>query len=133
MKGIVTKQADDLYCGGETDLELLQNWIHVLEAFDAAGIKLTAPKTIIAPTKALILGWIWRLGKLEASPHKIAALSKCERPVTVKDMRSYLGAYKVLSRVIPKCSIFLKPLNQSTSAKSSNQKVEWTEELNQAF
>ena len=101
--------SDELYVGGVTDIYLLENWIHVLEAFDAAGIKLTAPKTIIAPTKALILGWIWKLGKLEASPHKIAALSKCERPATVKDMRFYLGAYKVLSRVIPKCSIFLKP------------------------
>ena len=48
-------------------------------------------------------------------------------------MRSYLGAYKVLGRIIPKCSFFQIPLNQSTSAKSSNQKIERTEKLNLAF
>ena len=124
--------ADDLYCGGKTGKELLSNWREVLIAFHTAGVRLTAPKTIIAPTQALLLGWVWKNGKLEASPHKIAALSKCTRPVTVKDMRSFLGAYKVLSRVIPQCSIFLQQLNRSTSGKVSHQRIEWSDELDRA-
>ena len=80
-----------------------------------------------------MLGWVWKNGKLIASPHKIAALSKCTRPVTVKDMRSFLGAYKVLSRVIPKCSQFLQKLNRATSGKVSHQKIVWDEELDKEF
>ena len=128
-KGIVVKLADDLYCGGQTEEELLRNWAEVLKAFYTANIRLTALKTIIAPIETMILGWIWNQGKLRASPHKISALAKCSQPITVKDMRSFLGAYKVLSRVIPKCSMFLQKLNRSTAGKVSHQKIEWSEEL----
>ena len=48
-------------------------------------------------------------------------------------MRSFLGAYKMLSRVIPGCSYFLQPLNHTTAGKSSTQKIEWTESLELAF
>ena len=48
-------------------------------------------------------------------------------------MRSFLGAYKILSRVIPGCSYFLQPLNRTTAGKSSTQKIEWTESLENAF
>ena len=119
--------------GGHTQKELLENWIAVLECFQAAGIRLTGPKTIIAPKEALLLGWIWIQGKLKASPHKVAALSVCSKPITVKEMRSFLGAYKVLARVIPKCSTFLQPLSRSTAGKASHSKVEWSDELTAAF
>ena len=132
-KGYICKIADDLYVGGQTDEELFNNWVEVLKAFALADIRLTGPKTIIAPTKAQLLGWVWNLGKLEASPHKISALSKCSKPTTVKDMRSFLGAYKVLSRVIPNCSQFLQLLNKSTAGKASNQKIEWNDHLHKAF
>ena len=132
-KGIVVKMADDLYCGGQTEEELLRNWAEVLKAFATANMRLTAPKTIIAPLETVILDWIWNQGKLRASPHKISALSKCSQPITVKDMRSFLGAYKVLSRVIPRCSMFLQKLNKSTSGKISHQKIEWNDELTSAF
>ena len=132
-KGHLAKIADDLYCGGQTDEELLANWEATLKAFAAANIRLTAPKTIIAPIRALLLGWIWSNGKLQASPHKVAALSQCERPTTVKDMRSFLGAYKVLARVIPKCSSYLRNLNKSTAGKVSHQKIEWDAGLTDSF
>lgn len=32
QEGIVTKIADDLYCGGNSPQELLQNWKRVLQA-----------------------------------------------------------------------------------------------------
>ena len=132
-KGIVTKQADDLYVGGLTQRDLVNNWIAVLQCFSTAGIRLTAPKTIIAPKEAILLGWVWNEGKLSASPHKLASLGKCTKPVTVKEMRSFLGAYKVLARVIPKCASFLQPLSRSTVGKVSHSKIEWTEELSTSF
>jgi hypothetical protein len=56
MKGYICKIADDLYVGGQTDEELFNNWVEVLKAFAAADIRLTGPKTIIAPTKTQLLG-----------------------------------------------------------------------------
>ena len=122
-QGFVAKLADDLYIGGTTPRDLLSNWTTVLECLDRANLKLSSTKTVVGPNEVTILGWIWRHGEIHASPHKVAALSMCAKPVSIKNMRSFLGAYKMLARVIPGCSTFLHPLNRSTAGKSSQQRM----------
>ena len=129
-KGYVAKVADDLYCGGNTPDELLSNWRHVLTELHKNKLTLSARKTIIAPKSATILGWKWTDGTLTASPHRISTLSTCSRPDKVKGLRSYLGAYKFLSRVIPNCSTFLAPL---VASKASSDILQWTDDLIEAF
>ena len=48
-------------------------------------------------------------------------------------MRSFLGAYKVLARVLPNCASFLTQLQQSTDGKASSDKIEWTDVLRSHF
>ncbi|VDI46836.1 Hypothetical predicted protein [Mytilus galloprovincialis] len=43
-EGVVAKIADDLYCGGNTQLELLQNWTRVLQALQKNSLNLSATK-----------------------------------------------------------------------------------------
>ena len=72
--------------------------------------QLSASKTIICPKKAIVLSWIWSNGTLQASPHKLAALYSVEPPPTMQGLRSFVGAYKVLSRVLPRYAELLDPL-----------------------
>ena len=102
--GIVAKLADDLYCGGNTPEELLCNWERVLKALSKCDLRLSASKTVVTPLTTTILGWVWNQGTLSASPHRIAPLSSCSPPETVRGLRSFIGAYKVLGRVLPHCS-----------------------------
>ena len=102
--GGVAKIADDLYCGGESLEELLSVWEAVLQRLQDANLRLSARKTVIAPARTSILGWIWGNGSLSADPHKLATLSTCSRPPTVKGLRSFIGAYKVMSRVLRQCA-----------------------------
>ena len=95
-EGIVTKLADDLYCGGNAPDELIANWQRVLEALHRCGLSLLPAKTIIAPKKTVILGWVWEAGTIRASPHHISSLAACSPPKTVKEMRSFIGAYTIL-------------------------------------
>ena len=132
-EGCITKIADDLYCGGDTPQELLHNWERVLLRLDECNMKLSAKKTVIAPAETVVLGWIWMNGRLRADPHKIAPLSACSQPTTTKGLRSYLGAYKVLARVIPDCARFLQPLERLTHGKKSGDKIEWTDSSRDAF
>ena len=132
-EGFVTKIADDLYCGGDTPAELMHNWEEVLRRLDECNMKLSAKKTVIAPAETTVLGWIWLNGSLKADPHKIAPLSVCSQPTTTKGLRSYLGAYKVLARVIPGCAKFLQPLEQLTHGKKSADKITWNETSVDAF
>ena len=108
--GSVAKITDDLYSGGNTPQELLYNWKRVLQALHKCNLRLSAHKTIISPKTTTILGWIWNAGSLSASPHRLKGLATYPVPNTVARLRSFIGANKVPSRVIPRCSIVHGPI-----------------------
>jgi hypothetical protein len=70
---------------------------------------------------------------IQASPHRIATLSTCDHPSTVKGMRSFVGAYKVLARVIPNCDDIMSSLDDVSAGRSSQDKIEWTDDLHHMF
>ena len=109
QEGSVVKIADDLYCGDNNPQELIQNWKKLLHALYRCDLHLSASKTVINPKSTTVLGLIWSAGTFTASPHRVNTLASCPQPDTVKSMRSFIGAYKVLSRVIPRCSTYLAP------------------------
>ena len=118
--------AGDLYCGDNTPQELFQNWKKVLQALYKCDFRLSASKTIINPKSTTILGWIWSSGTLTASSHRVNTLASCPEPDTVGRMRSFIAAYKVLSRVIPRCSAYLAPLDDATAGSQSQEAIVWT-------
>ena len=131
--GSVAKIADDLYCGGNTPRELLHNWKRVLQALHKCNLRLSAHTTIISPKTTTILGWIWNAGSLSASPHRLNTLATYPEPNTVARLRSFIGAYKVLSRVIPRCSSYLALLDAVTAGYPSQESINWTDDLRAAF
>jgi len=133
QEGIIAKVADDLYCGGDTPDELFRNWERVLQKLSRNRLVLSAKKTMIAPKTTTVLGWIWSFGQLRASPHRISTLTSCSRPSTVKSLRSYLGAYKFISRVVPNCSSYLAPLERLVAGRSSSDIIEWSSESDDFF
>ena len=112
MEGSVTKIADDLYVGGDSPKLVISTWAKVLAALNQNGLKLSATKTVCFPQNATILGWKWSNGKLQASPHRLSALEAADLPKTVGQLRSYIGSFKFLSRVISSYSDVLCPLDE---------------------
>ena len=133
QEGCLAKLADDLYCGADTPEALLANWRRVLDTLSRCNLKLSSTKTVICPKSTSILGWIWSEGRLSASPHRIAVLSSCPAPENVKGLRSFIGAYKVLSRVLPNCADVIDPLESSITGFQSQDKLQWNESLTQKF
>ena len=133
QEGFVAKLADDLYCGANSVDDLLIKWERVLDALSRCGLRLAPSKTVICPKSTTILGWIWSAGQLSASPHRIAPLSLCTPPDTVKGLRSFIGAYKVLGRVLPNCSRYVSPLDDLAAGKQSHDKVGWTDSFLKSF
>ena len=52
---------------------------------------------------------------------------------TVARLRSFIGAYKVLSRVIPRCSSYLAPLDAVAAGRPSQESINWIDDLRAAF
>ena len=133
QEGCATNLADDLYCGGDTPQDLIANWSRILDALARCNLRLSATKTVICPKTTTILGWIWSQDSLSASPHSIAALATGSPPESVKGMRSFIGAYKVLSRALPHCSQLVDPLESSLANLQSHDHVQWDDNLRQKF
>ena len=51
----------------------------------------------------------------------------------VQRFRSLLGAYKDVSRAVPKCTSLLAPLENAIKGMSGLQKVVWTDDLKHSF
>ena len=132
-EGKVAKLADDLYVGAETVEELLTTWDEVLRRLLLNGLKLKPDKTECCPVSTIILGWQWENGSLRPTSHKMNALAACEPPETVKSLRSYIGCYKFLSRVLPCYAEVLHPLEEFCGGKASSDKIVWTDDLLAAF
>ena len=54
-------------------------------------------------------------------------------PNTVGQLRSFIGAYKVFSHVIRRCSSYLSPLDAVTTRRPSQDFSNWTDDLLAAF
>ena len=131
--GGVTKLADDIYCGGDTPDDAFNEWKKVLAALNRNGLKLSASKTKICPKTVSVLGWVWEDGTIRASPHKISTLAAVETPSTVGKLRSYIGSYKFLSRVMKAYSELLSPLEDMIAGRDKAEKIAWTESSLAAF
>ena len=66
-------------------------------------------------------------------PNRLNTLATYPEPNTVARLRSFIGAYKVLSRVIPRCSSYLAPLDDVTADRRSQESINWTDDLRAAF
>ncbi len=132
-EGAIAKTTDDFYCGGNSLEELFNNWHRVLDLLEKNGLCVSAAKTIVCPKSTVVLGWLWKNGSLQATQHKIVSLATCSLPGKVTDMRSFIGAYKVLARVLPNCASYIIPLDCCISGKQSKDIIEWTDSLKEAF
>ncbi|CAH3031329.1 unnamed protein product [Pocillopora meandrina] len=58
-------------------------------------------------------------------PSPIITPTYCSAPVAA--LQSFIGAYKVLSRVIPRCSSYLTPLDAITAGRTSQESITWSD------
>ncbi len=135
QEGAVAKVADDVYWGGSTVEETYYNWRRVLDQkplLEKIFVYLHARPSFAQKTTT-ILGCIWSNGTPKASPHRLQALQSATTPSTVRGLRSFVRAYKVLSRVLRGQAFALLPLERVVAGRDSKEKVTWTDDLLHAF
>ena len=136
LEGICVKLADDIFAGGVTIEEAIDNWIRIMKVLDNNNFKIAPNKTVLFPKQVDVLSWVWKEGGyLSPSPHRKLALQKVryEDIKTVKDMRSYIGLYKTFIDCTPNLTTSLDKFDQLVGSKQSNDEITWTPDLVQAF
>ena len=103
--------ADDLHVCGNTVPEIFHNWSLVLHCMHKNNLKLSASKIVICPK------------------HMLSPLCTAAPPKTCTAMQSYIGAYKAMSRCIPRYASLLSPLEDSVKGLQGSQETVWFSEL----
>ena len=129
----MTRHADGLHVLGDTVEELYENLALVLERCRLAGLTLKPSKVIIAPLNSVLFGWRLEGNRWLPTEHTTSALATCEKPSTVKKMRSFIGAFKQFSDLVPGYAKLLHPLELVAAGKESRDSIEWTAELEEVF
>ena len=122
-----------MYVGAQNISDLTLSWQKVLHQLQRNNLYLSAAKTAIAPKRTTVLGWIWDSGTISISPHKVSPLVNSDPPKTCSSMRSFIGAYKALSRCIPSYSSLMSPLENCIKGKDGKSVIQWDSDLTKHF
>ena len=69
------------------------------------------------------------MGTISIAPHKISPLVNSDPPKTCSAMRSFIGAYKALSRCIPSYSSMMSPLESCIKGLDGTSVIKWDSDL----
>ena len=129
----LAQMADGLHVLGQTVEEVTLNYIEVLNRAENAGFTFKPSAVIICPRNITLFGWDLRGATWHPTAHTISALVNAPRPVTVNQMRSFIGAFKQISPCIAGYAEALHNLDKVVGGRASAEKLQWTEELEASF
>ena len=133
MSGWCQVLADNIYIMGHSMEQTAKHWQLVLQLLSLNNIKLSPKKTSCFPEKLDLLGWTKEGKYLVPDTHRQNVLAKAPLPVTVKQLRSYLGGYRTYFRCKTDMAQTLKDLEEFQASKKSSEKLQWTEDLKTKF
>ena len=127
------RQADALIVGGQTVEIMMENLEEMFSRLRSCGMTIKPSKLIIAPIKTVLFGWEFRDQAWHPSAHKINPLTTAEEPLTVKQLRAWLGASKQLSAGLNDYAVTFHPLEKMCAGRASSDKLVWSEENKNSF
>ena len=136
LAGKVCKIADNIYFGGDTLDEMLSVFEELVKRCHKANLRFKIKKIRLNIKSADILGLHWQQGTLTPSRHKLDPLAHCDRPKTVKGLRSFLGGVRFNEICLngAKLAAATQPLDQEIpSSRPGKEIINWTTQLIQSF
>ena len=136
VKGSVAKVADNVYFGSDTLNGFLDVFHNIVSRCHQADLRLKPSKIKLNIKHADILGLHWNKGTLTPTPHKLDPLAHCERPRTVKGLRSFLGAVRFHDICLPSKELSSATANldlQIPSQRSGKEEITWDSDLITSF
>ena len=104
----------------------------VLESIREAGLTANPKKCKLAYSETNYLGYTIGRGLVKPQEAKLDAIQKWPKPLTKKQVRSFLGLANYYRRFIPDFAGIAAPLTELTTKKHSRM-VKWSPEAEEAF
>ncbi|KAI4293341.1 hypothetical protein PAPHI01_2615 [Pancytospora philotis] len=126
---------DDIVVYSRTAEEHRVHLETVLGRLKAAGIVLNKKKCVIGQPAVKLLGNIVTEGKVMSDPDKVKAIEECERPKTLRELRSFLGLANYCRDYVRQFAHIASPLFEllKGASKDSVKTITWSETASQSF
>ena len=119
---------DDVIIFSKTPKEHIQRLRGVFQKLWEAGLKLKPSKCEFFRTRISYLGYVVLKDGIETDPKKVNTIKNWPTPISVTDVRSFLGFTNHYRRFIRRYAQIAKPLYKLISRKNSKLKkktIEW--------
>lgn len=123
---------DDIIIYSQTWREHMDHLKEVLLRIKNAGLTIRPDKCTLARTETQYLGYVLGHGVIRPQVGKVEAIKRAERPVTKKQVRSFLGLVGWYRRFIPSFSEQAYALTELTKKDKPNR-ICWTPDCEKAF
>ena len=127
------RHADGIYVLGNSPEEVHDNLEEVMKRAELSGLTFKPKKVIICPKTTQLFGWIKEDHAWRPTKHVLSPLASADKPVTVKQLRSWLGAFKQVTECIGDYATLIGPLEHAVGGKVSQSKVTWSQEMEKSF
>lgn len=126
---------DDIVIFSENLEKHIEQLQYVFLKLKAINLILNKNKCKFGKSELKILGNIVSFKKIKPDPQKIKALSEYQRPVTIKELRAFLGLSNQMRNFIRNFAAYTTPLNNllKGETKRSVKRINWTTDTIQAF
>ena len=124
---------DGLHVLGYSIHELAKNYVEVLNRAELCGLTFKPSKVVVCPRNVKLFGWELRDHVWHPTSHTTSSLVNATKPVTVKQMRSFLGSFKQLSASLPNYAKTIHGLEQIVAGRASADRISWTPQLEETF
>ncbi len=117
LEGVVC-HIDDVLVWGRTQEEHDARLHAALEKIQKAGITLNMEKCDLSKSEVSFLGHVVSASGISPDPGKTEAVKRMQEPMTVSELRSFLGMVNQLGKFIPQLAERDKPLRDLLSKKN---------------
>ena len=124
---------DDIIIHGATFQEFLSNFETVLKRFKKYNITLNPKKCKLGYTSLEYVGHVINEHGLSMSKQKRNVVKQWHKPVTMHDLRSFLGLANYFRDHIRNHSMIVRPLQDMIVSYDKNKRLIWSTEGEQAF
>ena len=112
---------DDIIIFSKNELEHKKHLLEIANRLNSYGLTLNMNKCVFGASQLNVLGYKLNASGITASDEKIAAVKNFPAPVTIKELRQFLGLVNYQRRFIENAAELLSPLQDYLKGKVKNE------------
>ncbi len=132
---VLLQYVDDLFLAARDETTCVADTVALLKHLTQEGHKVSLSKLQFVKQQVTFLGHVITPNSKSLSDKRLQGIKDVPKPITKKQMLSFLGMCSYCRTFIPNYAIFEQPLRALTIGKGlkSCDKIEWTGEAEEAF